>query len=315
MSRRIAFVGSCQVTGMAAASRAVSQQRGHDWQIEAYHIGAPLNEREIFRLIQGFDVVISQVDISDKPNAILQADSLRGHVGQCVYMPVFVFTGLHPDMTYVFIQDMVWNGAQSPMHSLLSLACYLLDLPARRAASLFNAYVFAEIGYFSAYEASYAVMVSDFDAAGYDLRGMPERWMETSGPFMYTINHPSISVLSHMVVLALARAGLIAVGYNAPDGVDDYLHQHLVAPVFPELARRIGFSGSHEYLRPLQFGTDRTVSLLEYVQESYADFRGVDRSLLASGPVVRVRDRLSVLLNQAVPRLSARPALSLPSAP
>lgn len=302
MNQRIAFVGSCQVTGMAAATRALAQQLGHDWQVEAFHIDAPLNAEQIFSKIREFDVVISQVNISDGSNVILQADALKGHVSKSIFMPTFVFTGLHPDMTYLVIQDKVWHGAQSPMHSLISIACYLLDLPAQRAASLFNAYIFAELGYFSAYATSYEVMARDFEAAGYDLWGMPERWMATNGPFMYTINHPSISVLSHMAVLALRRTGLIAGDTNAPEGVDDYLHQHLVAPVFPELAQRIGYLGSREYLRPLQFGSDRTFSLLEYVQESYADYRGVDRSLLTSGEVVRVRDRLSVLLNKAVAR-------------
>jgi hypothetical protein len=217
-------------------------------------------------------------------------------------MPTFVFTGLHPDVTYLVIEDKIWNGAQSPMHSLLSLACYLLDLPAQRAASLFNAYIFAEIGYFSAYAASYEVMVRNFDAAGYDLRGMPDLWMATNGPFMYTINHPSISVLSHMAVLALARAGLTAGDAKLPEGVDDYLHRSLVAPVFPEIARRIGCSGSREYLRPLHFGANRAVSLLDYVEESYADFRSLDRGLLALDNVVRVRDLLAVLLNQPVVR-------------
>lgn len=302
MNQRIAFIGSCQVTGMAAAACALSKQLGHDWQIEAYHIGTPLNAEQIFEKIRCFDVVISQVHISDKPNAILQAASLRGHVGQCIYIPTFVFTGLHPDMTYHVIQDKIWNGAQSPMHSLISMACYLLDLPAQRAASLFNAYIFAELGYFSAYAASYEVMVRDFDAAGYDLRGMPDLWMATNGPFMYTINHPSISVLSHMAVLALARAGLTAGDAKLPEGVDDYLHRSLVAPVFPEIARRIGCSGSRKYLRPLHFGANRAVSLLDYVEESYADFRSLDRGLLASDNVVRVRDLLAVLLNQPVVR-------------
>lgn len=287
---------------MAATGRALARQLGHDWQVEAFHIDAPLNAEQIFAKIQGFDVVISQVNISDKSNAILQADALKGHVSKSIFIPTFVFTGLHPDMTYLIIQDKVWNGAQSPMHSLISIACYLLDLPAQRAASLFNAYIFAELGYFSAYAASYEVMVRDFNAAGYDLSGMPERWMATNRPFMHTINHPSISVLSHMAVLALRRTGLIAGDIDAPEGVDDYLNQHLVAPVFPELARRIGCWGGREYLRPCQFGSDRTVSLLEYVQESYVDYRGVDRSLLASGEVVRVRDRLSALLNHAVAR-------------
>jgi hypothetical protein len=205
-------------------------------------------------------------------------------------------------MAYLVIQDKIWNGAQSPMHSLISIACYLLDLPAQRAASLFNAYIFAEMGYFSAYTASYEVMVRDFDAAGYNLRGMPERWMATNGSFMYTINHPSISVLSHLAAIALMQADLIDSDTTVPEGVDDYLHEHLVAPVFPEIARRIGCSGSREYLRPLQFGADRNVSLVSYVEEQYADFRQVDRSLLASVDVDRVRDRLSVLLDQEIVR-------------
>lgn len=293
MTRKIAFVGTCQTTGMAAVARALL---GDAWEVEGHHIGAQLDAEAILQRITGYDVIVTQVRVEDRPNAALFMNELQGKAGQIIEMPPFVFTGLHPDMTYVFNAGGVVAGYHSDMHSLIALAAFLLDLPVRRAVSLYNTYIFAEIGYFDAYASSYQVMLAQFDGAGYNLRGMPERWMADSGPFMYTINHPSIAVLGHMAVLALARAGILSVDAQAPSGIIDNLHEAFCAPLFPGLARRLGFGGSTDYLRPLYLGADRQISLAEYVLQSYAIYQDVGREVLASDQVMLVRDKLAQLL-------------------
>jgi hypothetical protein len=292
VTHRLAFVGSCQVAGLRATAAALRP----DVEVEAYHIGAQLSAEEIAERIVGFDTVITQIADTDPHTPNLSPSALKDKVGNVVLIPTFVFPGLHPDMIYIFNEGRPVPGAFSDMHSLIIATGYALGLSEERTQKLFNSYIFAELGYFVSYETSYQIMVEQFAAHGYDMKGMPEKWMQDSGGFMYTINHPAISVLSHMAVDSLKRAGLVEEGTAAPAGVRDNLFEAFVAPVFPPLARRIGIPENEVFLKPLGYQGDREVSLEEYIHRSFAIYRDLPKEVVLTDQVRSAAEKLDAIL-------------------
>jgi hypothetical protein len=293
VTHRLAFVGSCQVTGMRAATTLLRP----DIEIEAHHVGAHLNAQQIADRIMGYDTVVTQIGEGDANFPELAPSLIEPKVGKLISIPIFVFSGLHPDMIYIFRDGGPLPGAFSDMHSLITVSGYLLGLSEERTKALFNAFIFSELGYFAAYEASYPAMVDQFTDAGYDMRGQPERWIQETGSFMYTINHPAISVLSLMALESLKRAGLVSQDALVPTGVDDYLHSAFVAPVFSPLARRIGIREEETFLKPVHMGENREVSLAEYIAASYAIYRDLPVEALQSDQIRHACEKLRTLLH------------------
>ncbi|SFV08284.1 hypothetical protein SAMN02799631_04706 [Methylobacterium sp. 174MFSha1.1] len=285
---RIGFIGSCQVAGMKATAEKLLPSA----LIDAQHIHVTMRPEDVREHVRHFDVVITQVGDGDADMPYLRASSLTSPTLKAVYLPTFVFSGLHPDMAYIADHGKVVHGAHSDMHSIIGAACFLAQLSEARAAKLFNKYIFAELGYFAEYEVSYRFMRETYAAAGYDVDGLVERLLAESGAFMHTINHPSIQIIAELTTQALKKAGIVAPDVAVPTDVHDALKEHFVGPVFPPLARSIGLAGSTTYLKPAQSGDDREIGLEEYLKRSYEIYRSVDRETIAQG---RIREAFGTI--------------------
>lgn len=290
---RIAFVGSCQVAGLAAAARAFLP--GVDTSV--WHIGVHPkdSEEEIREKLEGFDLIVTMVPDSG-PHELLRISRLRTEGLPAILLPTFSFTGFHPDIVYIPGADgTLVHGLGSDYHSSIAAAAFVVGLPVKRAVGLFNQYIFARLGFFEVFPASRAALIDLFQSEGYDIAPLFEHWLRVAGPFMYTINHPHIVVMTTLCKLVLERAGYVSETTPLPTGVEDYLREHFVWPVYPELARRFGVPGSLTFLRykyalfPWQ---RREISLAEYVAGCYEIYEGVDRSVLASGVIGQVAERL-----------------------
>lgn len=292
MKHKLAIIGTCQVTGM----RLAAIQLRPDLHVDAYHVGAQFTAEEVAEKIFGFDTVISQIVENDQQFPALSPSAIRGSVGNLISIPKFVFTGLHPDMLYIFQNGRPVPGYFSEMHSLIVVSSYIMGLSEARTTRLFNAYVFAELGYFACYELSHGNMLAQFAAAGYNLEGCTQKWLNEHGSFMYTVNHPSIEVLAHLAVESLKRAELVSPETLPPADVEDHLYQSFVAPVFSPLARRIGVAENDVFLKPTQFGSDRGISLSAYVNASFDIYRQLDPNVLMSDEVRRAVEILRAKL-------------------
>ncbi|PIK74873.1 hypothetical protein CS379_00280 [Methylobacterium frigidaeris] len=246
--------------------------------------------------IKQFDVVITQISESDAEMPYLRASSLNAPMLRAIYLPTFAFSGLHPDMTYIFDHGKIVHGAHSEMHSIIGAACFLARISEARAAKLFNKYIFSELGYFAEYEVSYRFMMETYASAGYDVDGLVERLIAESGAFMHTINHPSIAIISELTTQALKKAGVVPQDAPVPIGVHDALQEHFVGPVFPPLARTIGLAGSTTYLKSVHSGEDRTVGLEEYLNRSYEIYRSLNREVIAQGRIREAFDTINTLI-------------------
>jgi hypothetical protein len=295
-SAKIAFIGGCQVVSLAAAARVLMPRA----EVQAWHVGVfPVITKEaLAELLSGYESVFSQLPDNDSQGP-LASSRLRQRGINTLFIPTVAFPGFHPDSTYVFRQDgSVVPAALSDYHSKLVAACYLLDIPCERVPQLFNSLVFHELGYLQGFAAAKSAFLDRWSQVGFDLGAPFERWMNT-GSFMYTLNHPHIRVLAEISRLELLAAGHISEESVLTDLPDDPLANGFIIPVYPPLAKRLGVSGSNEFLRSahgLPPGESRVISLNDYVAANYRYYETIDRDLLSAPTIVAAKARLHVMV-------------------
>jgi hypothetical protein len=290
-SYKVAAIGGCQTGGAAAILRQLLPGA----HVQGFHVGVnpKIEPIEILESLSGFDLVLTQfVDAGDK--GPLGYERVHEKARRLVRFPSIVFTGFQPDCTYVLRRDQSQiHHPTMVMNSALVAACFMLGMPEERVAQLFNAYVFAKIGYFDAYTQSRAALIDSYARAGFDLNLHWEGWLQ-GGPFMYTINHPAVRVIATIITIITASVGIIDPATPAPTA-SDYLATNLIWPVYPEIAERIGVLGSLSFSRSLHGlppGAPREIDLPTFIEESYATYRAEGSTPFISGRVDHVRSVL-----------------------
>jgi hypothetical protein len=293
---RVAVVGSCQAIGLAASARRLLPGA----EVKAWHVGVypQDSDEEILALLPGFDLIICQISDSDE-HIPLRFGRLLEQGLPAVYMPVMTFPGFHPDITYIGGPNGLVRGLTADYHSVIVASAFTLGLPEQRVPPLFYPYTFAELGYFEVFEASKTALLNSFSTAGYELGSLFDQWMESTGQFMYTVNHPRIQVLAALCRLALVRAGHLDPTKPLPEGIDDSLANHFVWPVYPALAKRLGLPGSNTFLRnsdSVADGETRELPLAGYVSACFRIYRGLQKDALRVGSVATACERLGALI-------------------
>ena len=273
---KVSVTGSCQVSAIAPALQAMLPGA----RIEGYHLGVnpPRSDAEVAERISDSDIVFCQMD-PEAPDP-LALEVLRERGLSVVFLPIFAFSGLHPDFTYVFADaDAQARGALGPMHSAIIAGAYALGLTPERAVRLFNSYVCSRLGYFSAFEAAKATAIHSFGRDGYDIADCFDDWM-AEGSFMHTPNHPASRVVATFSRMALNKSVITQVDLD-PLNVPDYLGTQLLWTVYREIAARLGAEGTRELLLPISpTGERRQLPLLEFAQASYQSFDVSDPAVL-----------------------------------
>jgi Polysaccharide biosynthesis enzyme WcbI len=293
---RIAIVGGCQVAGLSATAKRLLPGA----EVAAWHVGVhpKCSDEELLASLAGFDTVISQLSDWDG-HVPLRITRLREQGLPVVYLPVMVFPGFHPDITYISGSGGLVRGPMVDYHSIIVAAAFTLGLPESRVAALFNALIFTELGYFEVFDAAKAALFANFKQEGIDLSPLFDFWMQQVGQFMYTVNHPHILVMSTLCRHALAQAGRLEPGASLPDDIDDSLAQHFRWPAYPALARRIGVPGSSTFLRGLHglaSGQTRELPLTEYISVCFRFYEGLGREALQVSNIVAASERLGAFV-------------------
>lgn len=292
---KIAFVGTCQVAGMAAAAARILP----DATVTSH---SPLSNEEhnsIATTIRGYDYVVTQIPGQDKTLA-LALPALTAAGSTALFIPRVVFAGFHPDMTYLFVDDRPIDSGMGPYHSQIAVAAYLLGLEPARAIALYNAHIFGELGYFDAYGQSVESMIRTFRRHGYRTRGVLRRLENQGRVFMHTINHPTIELLERLAVLTLEKLGLVQDRVPPMRGIPDELANGIGNPVFSAIARRIGVDPAERHLRPTGWtpsGEARGISIKDYVHASYAQYARYEPAQLRTPTISPIVDRLVTLLS------------------
>jgi Polysaccharide biosynthesis enzyme WcbI len=281
--------------GIADAVRALLP----DAEVLTWYIGVDPDETELEVAAQmpTFDLVVSQIG-DQLPNSPLAPAALQAAGVTLIYQQPFVFTGFHPDCTYLQTPTGVLAGVAGGYHSVIAAAGFVLGFDVRRVCRLYNMLVFAELGYLDVYHSAQAALVASFADKGYDVAPMIARCLSEGVPYMHTINHPHISVIAALTHAMLVKAGLIDPGTPVPDNLLDGLEQLFVWPVYPAIARRLGVPGSTTFLRSVgdvTNGVSRELSLEAFVERSFAIYREADPDVLRGPAVAGAVARLQVI--------------------
>jgi hypothetical protein len=252
-------------------------------------------------LLSGYDLIITQISDIHKTEA-LRIGRLREAALPVLYLPAIVFRGFHPDVIYLRNRSTggILYGIGTQYQSAIVAAAFLLGLPHDRIEDLFNAYVFAELGYFDAFRAEKPAFLANLKAEGYDLEPVFDSIVEEIGSFMYTINHPHILLITIMCRMALAKHGLIDPETPLPVNIPDRLFRNFVCPVYPQIAKRIGVSGSTVFLKAnkaLAADETRELTLADYIASSYQIYERLPADTFRDPAVNNIRDRLKSIVD------------------
>ena len=244
---RVCIIGNCQADGLADWIGALAPAL----TVEAFSVAGvrpddPEAKARWRALLDRSDWVVMQTGPEHRARFDLPEPAALETEGRRVTLaPWIIFRGFHPDCTYLFHKGATVPGAAGPLQSALALAARLEGLSRQRAVRLYNAYVYARLGYFDAYAAALDLMAEEWTALGLD----PSLWLvRRPEPFMHTINHPVPAVLEDVARQLLARSGFAATApTHAPP---DRLIGGGTWPVYPEIAERLGVEGGTAYRRP-----------------------------------------------------------------
>jgi hypothetical protein len=261
----VAILGNCQSEGLAQAVEALLP----DATVIAMQIsvlGSRHARQETVDRLRGADVIFA-MNLNSAWERFT-SDQIGAAFSNVVNLPVFLFTGFQPDTTYL---EQPYRHIATPTggyHSRIVLSGYLSGRSAQETIRLFNPLVYARLGYFGAYQRDIAAVTRMFDAAGLDLGEAVERWCR-SGCFMHAINHPQQSVLFDIMRAALNKAGFVAQCDADPAEQADTLEHHAQLPIYPEIAERIGLTGSLRFKIGGVGDAARYIDLPEFVERSY----------------------------------------------
>ncbi|WP_110350147.1 WcbI family polysaccharide biosynthesis putative acetyltransferase [Methylobacterium sp. B4] len=190
-----------------------------------------------------------------------------------VPIPTIVFPAFHPDIVYIGHKGGLFGSPMGDYHSALIVYGFARGFSVDEIVSLFRADVFARLGYLDGWFAARDSLLAMSRTHGFDLDRLFAGWMRR-GCFMHTINHPKLFVLGDLAREALTRAGIPARAATCEDYLPDPLSGS-IWPVYPEIAARIGVTGSTTFKPPLgglNFLVDagRCIDLRAMVESSLA---------------------------------------------
>jgi hypothetical protein len=286
MPDRIAVIGNCQASTIAEGLKALSPKTTVDpFTVNSF---ATSDAREgAIAALERYDLILSQ-NLTQFRLGPLTSDRLKEKFPDIVFFPQIAFTGFHPDTFYLLYKKRALDSVTGKYHSLLVAAAFFIGIPPDRTARLFNTYIFSCSGYFDEYEMAKSFLLSHAADLGYDLMEAFDEWQAT-GPFMHTINHPKVRVLSGIAVKIAARIGIDVTG--TAENIPDRLLPSVVLPVYPALADRLGMSGDTNFKLSERSGakTADILTLEEYIHETYRIYAGYPREAFQMPRIKRAR--------------------------
>lgn len=274
---KIAVIGNCQARSVAHSAEVMTGGTA-----SIYGLAEVRSKDETFGAFMAqladADVVLS-LPFDNAIFAGADRHAIRRVSRQLVFYPYLTFTGQQPDCTYVVQADgRHAPGPLGPYHSALAAAAWCEGLSATRTAGLFNAFVFAGLGYFDEAPAEIAALHESLTAMGYDLSDFYSR------PMMHTINHPRHDVLHELTRQALVKA--VVTPRDQAKEVRDILGLTWSWPIYPKIGERLGLEGSWGFQARAPQG-DRLGSVFtlgQMIQRAFAAYN--EASAQPSAPLI-----------------------------
>ena len=272
----LAILSNCQTAGLATAARRFSP----DLEVIELHVSqvATAAQREaITKTLRHADKVWC-MPLDDRYDT-LSENRIGQTLDNVLVLPIMLFFGFHPDLTYLPEQARSVHSPLTEYHSTLIIASYLSGLDVHETTRMFNSLVYAKLGYTRAYERDLMAVMHTFRQHRLDIEPCLMKWRDR-GCFMHSPNHPKSYVLDDLAKLMLDTSGL-SVDSDCCTESPDTLECHAQFPVYPELARRVGVSGSLRFKQAVGQGeTPQTISLQDFVEGSFAGYARVPAKIL-----------------------------------
>jgi hypothetical protein len=271
---KIAVLANCQAPGFAECIQ--SLWRGSN--VTAYH-GSLLAK---LPPLETFDLIFAHPLYRDRYSKGTAA------AGRFKVFPPVIFTGFHPDATYIFHDKKAIRAPTSDYHSAIVAAAFVRGMPPDEVPSLFNPQLFQALGYLAEFGRAKTFLLQEAGKMDFDLAGPFESWMMREDAFMHTINHPTIQVLGDIARLAIQKENVVPV--VCEDMPADVLARASSWPIYDFVADRLGVSGRPEFSFDIPPGGHlprrAPISLLEFTRQSYALYEALPRELIAEAKAV-----------------------------
>lgn len=214
-------------------------------QVTALPLPWPFDiETHADRLAQQLDGHDFWVTIAAADTCSQVVERIPGHRPQALRIPAIGFSAFHPDLCYA--QDTVTKTLTTHHYNSAIVAwSYRNGIAPEDVARLFNAQVYAELGYLDQWAAGRSFMQHVFRAAGLErvFEGF-FRAIQRSGCFMHSINHPTIFVLEQLSKIVALQMGANPSQLNRPLALRDGLTD-TVWPLYPEVADALSLPGGN----------------------------------------------------------------------
>lgn len=232
---KVGVLGNCQTQGVAQCIRLFAPQIDVTARVLSVAAG---DNPDLMEAVATEMEACDLIFIQDQPRlANIFAIVLERCRAPLHRWPPIIFRGFHPDCVYVIRKGQAVDGVVGPYHSALLCAAWVEGLSPVRAAGLFNAFSYAALGYFDAYNEAAALLAFQAERLGYDFSAVLDG---PTSSFMHTINHPRVDVLQSVARQALDLSG-VPRETTAPLP-EDALARGAVWPDYPDLARRGGWT-------------------------------------------------------------------------
>jgi hypothetical protein len=267
---KIAVVGNCHVRTLAACLRVLLP---HDDIRELWLEVSPVEETAaLYEELGSLDLVVSQ-PLMTGPFAYSE---LRARARRVILIPQLAFTGFHPDNIVLALV----RGPLGSNHSAIIVSSFLLGLSPQRCAKLFNAFVYASLGYFDRFEQAKQHLLQRTQEIGLPLDGHFNSWPR---PFMSDVYHPAFEPLASLAELVAARITdrVLRVDWTTSPAREAFTEKRFVAwPIYPEIAARLEMST--EEMRFRYPHTAPGLRLRDFINTSYSVYGSADRGYLES---------------------------------
>ena len=288
MSVKILLVGNCQMVPLAAFLRLLLPE-ADIWQLWLESV--PSEEIEaVHAAIDSFDVVCTHL-VWRGP---FVSSTLRGSTRNLIFVPALVFTGFHPD-------EVVVGQVRGPVglgHSAIIISSWLLDLSPIRCARLFNAFIYASLGYFDRFGEAKTRLLQQ--AANYGLP-LDEYFTDWPAPFMRDVQHPKFeplaTVAEQLARRIMGRAALVDWTASAREQFDAMKFGGNW-PLYPEIAARLGLPADDMRFRRL--GTMLSMDLPQFIDRWYETYAAADRSVLTEAVKIELPILTDLVLSRPV---------------
>ncbi len=125
---------------------------------------------------------------------------------------------------------------------------------------------------------------------GMDGNKYVKKWLSNGISFMYTANHPNITVIYDIFSHVLSQSSILVNDIPEIGAIPDELSEHTIFPVYSSIGELAGIDGPREYLMStyhLNEKENRQIAMEKYISESFNIYDRVGIKSISTDTIVK----------------------------